>query len=439
MKNKLIYNYNEKPKYKILFTIYNKLTSLILFILLYIICNWKENIKKNQLINFDKTELKSTEDFIINLNKYSIYRESKYILLFDYIYSPICEDFNAFTIFEYYQKNNFDNAYYVLNEDTELFKFLVKQNKTKNIIPYKNHQNNNHLFHFLLNSKIIIQSYALFFFQAIVSRVKYLKFLYICHAVNYFKTHIIKIQLSRLDKRKQNIILTSPYEYNLYKKFNLYDNNSMHKGGLARYDRLNYVKKNSSENKCLLISFTYRSFKNSIFKKSLYKKNINKLINDESLNSILEENNLGLIIIQHHNDVRRGRKINKIIYPKIKLKEQKYLAYYIEQCSLFITDFSSISFDFMFQNKPVLFYHLDKKDKIKFKEKSFMEIDNNNSIYFNNVFSNQEDLINKIKYYVNRNFSLEEGLKEKYKVMFYNKNNITQKILNIINNIIESD
>ena len=213
----------------------------------------------------------------------------------------------------------------------------------------------------------------------------------------------------------------------------------MHKGGLARYDRLNYVKKNSSENKCLLISFTYRSFKNSIFKKSLYKKNINKLINDESLNSILEENNLGLIIIQHHNDVRRGRKINKIIYPKIKLKEQKYLAYYIEQCSLFITDFSSISFDFMFQNKPVLFYHLDKKDKIKFKEKSFMEIDNNNSIYFNNVFSNQEDLINKIKYYVNRNFSLEEGLKEKYKVMFYNKNNITQKILNIINNIIESD
>ena len=32
----------------------------------------------------------------------------------------------------------------------------------------------------------------------------------------------------------------------------------------------------------------------------------------------------------------------------------------IEQCNLFITDYSSISFDFMFQNKPVLFYDIDK-------------------------------------------------------------------------------
>lgn len=113
------------------------------------------------------------------------------------------------------------------------------------------------------------------------------------------------------------------------------------------------------------------------------------------------------------------------------------MANYIEQCSRFITDFSSISFDFMFQNKPVIFYHLDIKDKKKFKEKSFMEIDQENNIYFNNVFSNQEELINKIVYYVNRNYTLEEGLDEKYKTLFYNKQNITQKIVKIINNIIE--
>jgi hypothetical protein len=90
------------------------------------------------------------------------------------------------------------------------------QNNTKNIIPYKKEELNSHLFPFLLNSKIIIQSYALFFFQIIASHVKYLKFLYICHAVNYFKISIIKMQLSQLDESKQNIILTSPYEYNLY-------------------------------------------------------------------------------------------------------------------------------------------------------------------------------------------------------------------------------
>ena len=312
------------------------------------------------------------------------------------------------------------------------------QNQTKNIIPYKNKKHNNHLFPFLLNSKIIIQSYALFFFQIIASHVKYLKFLYICHAVNYFKTSVIKLQLSKLDEKKQNIILTSPYEYNLYKKINLYNERSMHKGGLARYDRFNYIKKNLTENQCILISFTYRSFKKSIYNESLFKKNTYKLLNDESLKYILSNKNIDLIFIPHHHDARRGVIINHKISGKIKFLTQKYLSHYIEQCSLFITDFSSISFDFMFQNKPVLFYHIDKKDKFKFKEKSFMKIDSNNSIYFNNVFLQLEDLVNKIKYYVNRNFCLEEGLAKKYKKMFYYKKNITKKIIHIINNLIQN-
>jgi len=306
-----------------------------------------------------------------------------------------------------------------------------------NVIPYKSNQNNSHLFEFMLNSKIIIQSYALFEFQTIASKVKYLKFLYICHAVNYFKTSIIKIQLSRLNKRKQNIILTSPYEYNLYKKLNLYDDISMHKAGLARYDRLNYIKKNTSENDCILVSFTYRSFKKSIYNKSLFKKNIINLFRDKSLNSFLKAKNIDFIFIQHHNDIKRGRKININDFPQIKFKEQKYLSYYIEQCSLLITDFSSISFDFMFQNKPVLFYFLDVKDKTKFKEKSFMKIDKENNIYFNNVFTKQEDLVNKIINYINKNYTLDYGLLEKYKTLFYYNQNITQKIVKIINNIIK--
>ena len=91
--------------------------------------------------------------------------------------------------------------------------------------------------------------------------------------MNYFKTSIIKIQLSKLDQKKQNIILTSPYEYKFYKKLKLYKENSMHKGGLARYDRLKQVKKNEKEKDCILISFTYRSFKNSVYEQSLFKKN----------------------------------------------------------------------------------------------------------------------------------------------------------------------
>lgn len=384
-------------------------------------------------------ELRDDKDFINNLNKYSIYRESKYILLFDYFDSPNCEDFNAFTIFEYYINNNINDVYYVLNEETELYKDLSAKNKIKNLIPYRNNQNLSFLFPYLLNSKIVIQSYSMYFFQKIASNVEYIKFLYICHAVNYFKTNIIAEQLRNLDKNKQNIILTSPYEYNLYKKLNLYDEKSMHKGGLARYDRLNHIQKNESEKKCILISFTYRNFNNSIYNKSLFKKNTIKLLSNETLNSFLEQKNIDLVFIQHHHDVRRGFILNKNFSSTIKIKPQKYLAHYIEQCSLYITDFSSISFDFMFQNKPVLFYHIDVKDKIDFIEKSYMKIDYNNSIYYNNIFFSHINLINKIKYYVEKNFSLEKGLKEKYKTLFYNKNNITKKIVDIINKLIKND
>ena len=159
---------------------------------------------------------------------------------------------------------------------------------------------------------------------------------------------------------------------------------------------------------------------------------INKLLNDEFLNTYLEKKNIDLVFIQHHHDVIRRRIIDKNFSGKIKFIEQKYLSHYIEQCSLYITDFSSISFDFMFQKKPVLFYHLDINDTIEFEEKSYMKID------YNNVFSFHEDLVNKIKFYVERNFTLEKGLEEKYKNMFYYKDNITQKIVDVINNVIKN-
>ena len=164
-----------------------------------------------------------------------------------------------------------------------------------------------------------------------------------------------------------------------------------------------------------------------------------KLLTDASLTALLDKNNIDLVFSQHHHDTRRGRNLGTNYSSTIKFIKQKYLSHFIEQCSLFITDFSSISFDFMFQNKPVLFYHLDLKDRINFEEKDYMKIDYNNSIYYNNIFSEHKDLINKIKYYIERNFTLENGLEEKYKSLFYYKKDITQKVVNIINNIIEAE
>lgn len=75
----------------------------------------------------------------------------------------------------------------------------------------------------------------------------------------------------------------------------------------------------------------------------------------------------------------------------------------------------------MFQNKPVIFYHIDANDPYDFEEKKYMTINYDNSIYVNN------------------NFELDEPLKAKYKNMFYNKENITEKIFDVIYNIMNQE
>ena len=101
-----------------------------------------------------------------------------------------------------------------------------------------------------------------------------------------------------------------------------------------------------------------------------------------------------------------------------------------------VTDFSSISFDFIFQNKPSLFYLLDYYEKFNYKEKIILKEFPKCSFIANNTFYNQNSLINKIIYYVERKFRIEDKLKKEYENVFYYKKNIIQRIVGIINNII---
>ena len=399
------------------------------------------NINKNKFINElfrKKFKFKSLQQVINQLNKNSIFRVPKFLIFFDYYNNPYCNDINAYYIFEYYIKKNITDAYYVINFQSELYKSLLIKNQTDNLIPINTSDYiYDIIYPYLLNSKIIVNSFIYMDIQRLVSKVSYLKYLFITHALGYFKTKVIYVQFNNLIKNKRNIIVSSFYEYEKYKKILNYNESYMYKAGLPRYDRFESTHKNISENNCILISFTYRKYNNEVYKNSLFKKNLEKLLNDTTLISFLKNKSIDIIYIQHHYDNLRKRPFDPNEFRYIKYKNQTFLSHYIEQCSLFITDFSTICFDFMFLNKPVLFYLIDLKDKINFEERQYMKYDKNNNIYFGNVFSERNSLIKKIKYYANRNFELEDKLKKKYESIFYYKKNITEKIFNIINNIIK--
>ena len=189
-----------------------------------------------------------------------------------------------------------------------------------------------------------------------------------------------------------------------------------------------FIKKNKSENKCVLVSFTWRTYSKKVFQKSEYKKNLEQLLNDKELITFLKDRNIDLINIPHHQEVINGKNYSQDIYEYAKIKKQIDLEHYIEHCSLFITDFSSLCFDFMFQNKPVLFYKIDKNE--------FIKNNYNDTLYFGNFFHKKKYLIDKIKYYVNNSFIISQDLKQKYESVFFYKHHIIERLVEIINNIV---
>ena len=74
-------------------------------------------------------------ELVNKLKRKITHRNPKYIIFLDYINSKVCTDKNAYFIFQYLQKYNFNNIYYLINNETELYKNLLNKNETKNIIP----------------------------------------------------------------------------------------------------------------------------------------------------------------------------------------------------------------------------------------------------------------------------------------------------------------
>ena len=240
-----------------------------------------------------------------------------------------------------------------------------------------------------------------------------------------------------MNEDKRNIITSSPYEYNIFvNKFN-YSNKYIYKAGLPRYDLYKKIKKDDSEKNCILVSFTYRTFNSSYFEKSLYKQNIIRLLNNNLLIKFLKNKKVDLIYIPHHNELFLHKNYNQINFKYAKIKGQESLTKYIKKCSLLITDSSSISFAFMFQLKPTLFYLIDYNDTINISENKYM--DPNNILFFKNSFLRQESLIKKIKYFVKKRFSIGKKLRNNYKSVFYFRKNICKRISYIINNIINNE
>lgn len=182
---------------------------------------------------------------------------------------------------------------------------------------------------------------------------------------------IVKHQLPFLKKSYTGLdyltaTTTSERNY-LVKEFD-YTEDQVFTTGMARYDNLN----DTSEGKTILLMPTWRIWlahlphetiqeSRNRFLKSEYYQTYHNLINDKSLINILESNNLSLIFYLHsdmqiYSEHFSSESKSIIIADQSDFEVQTLL----NSSDLLITDYSSVSYDFAYLGKPIIFYKFDK-------------------------------------------------------------------------------
>lgn len=227
------------------------------------------------------------------------------------------------------------------------------------------------------------------------------KFIFLQHGVTALKRvdYVFK-------KGKNNVSLftaTSDFEKNIIKNNFGYDVSEIMLTGFTRWDVLK--DKSTQEDKKIFVMPTWRSWMDGIpeeeFVESDYYKQYRKLLESKELNSILEKNNITLHFLLHPKFIDysdkftiAGDRIQTHQFGEIKINEM------LMESNLLITDYSSVSWEFFYMKKPVLFFQFDQDDYDRYQG-SYIDLKTG---LFGDSANNVDELLKYVKEYVNNDF-----------------------------------
>lgn len=200
-------------------------------------------------------------------------------------------------------------------------------------------------------------------------------------------------------------------EYEFVKSEFGYPDGSVQYAGFARFDNLHDFK----EKKQILVMPTWRQWipsttwslddkKNcrELFVRSQYYKTFNRLINNNELIEILNENDINLIFYPHYEMQLYINLFNSKSERIIIAKKDEYdVQQLLKESKILITDYSSIAFDFAYMRKSVIYYQFDKK---QYDEEHYSKgYYNYTSNGFGPIVYKEKELIKELIYLLNDN------------------------------------
>ncbi|MEQ5161774.1 CDP-glycerol glycerophosphotransferase family protein [Proteus terrae] len=303
---------------------------------------------------------------------------------------------NGEILFEYLQKKGEKDYFLIYIKPEPGNKNILKKNTIKSILRIISSK-----YIYITHSESDVLSYLWRFFR-------YKKYIFIQHGVIGIK------YLPEYQKKSYfRYISSNHYETEIFLNHFKIKKDKIIQSGLPRFDKYLVKKENSYEINSCLIMFTWRK-----------NKKCNKINYNEIISKLKKENPRIKIYITTHN---MSQELDDIIEGASYVKNTD-LPYLIKNTDLLVTDYSSISWDYLYQNKYIWFYHYDHNSYIKnegtycqfdsfFGYRSYAEdiisIDNiTNKIIINNIANNPTFLKRNYFYLYNENNHINTLLQE---------------------------
>lgn len=250
------------------------------------------------------------------------------------------------------------NAYYVIYGDSPDRKNI----KSGHVISYGSYK------HFALSAKakVLVFSHAANFLVPKIDRITAYKNKYQAYHTIFIQHGIIATTALALIYRKKlreydRFVVSSSFEKNIIHRHLGYDKENIVITGLARWDNLLNISTKTTD---ILIMPTWRNDLNNVsidvFKQSVYFKFWKALLSDKSFIDFIQKKRITVKFFLHF---ALSRFADCFDLPKeiIQVNKEDVQAL-LGSCGLLVTDYSSVAFDVLLQNKPVIFAPFDYDD-----------------------------------------------------------------------------